>query len=109
MHAVISPAAQEDLLAQARYYAVDQGVPEVGLRFLDAVEAAVERISSSPAIGSPQAFEDPRLAGLRAWPVPGFDEIRLYYRANEGEILILRVLHDRRDVERHLRGLPPGG
>lgn len=106
MRTVTTPAAREDILAQFRYYALDQGVPDVGLRFLDAVEAATARISEEPAIGAPQHFDQPALAGLRAWPVPGFDEIRLYYLETGQTLLIVRVLHDKRDVRNILQDAP---
>ena len=107
MRTVPTPAAREDILAQFRYYALDQGVPDVGYRFLDAVEAAIARIGEMPAIGAPQHFEAPALAGMRAWPVPGFEDIRLYYLETADALLIVRVLHDKRDVRQILQGEPP--
>lgn len=107
MRTVPTPAAREDILAQFRYYALDQGVPDVGYRFLDAVEAAIARIGEMPAIGAPQHFETPALAGVRAWPVPGFEDIRLYYLETADALLIVRVLHDKRDVRQILQGEPP--
>jgi len=104
---VPTTSAREDILAQFRYYALDQGVPEVGFRFLDAVEAAIARIGEMPAIGAPQHFEPAALAGMRAWPVPGFEDIRLYYLEAADVLLIVRVLHDKRDVRRILQGEPP--
>ena len=102
MRAVTTPAARDDVLRQFRYYAVEQGVPDVALRFLDAVEAAVARIRDLPAVGSPQSFDAPELKGLRAWPVPGFKDIRLYYLEVNASVVIVRVLHDNRDVGRNL-------
>jgi len=65
---VPTPAAREDILAQFRYYALDQG--------------------------------------MRAWPVPGFEDIRLYYLETADVLLIVRVLHDKRDVQQILQGEP---
>lgn len=104
MRTVPTPAAREDILAQFRYYAVEQGVPDVGFRFLDAVEAAITRVGEMPAIGAAQHFESLALAGVRAWPVPGFEDIRLYYLATDDVLMIVRVLHDRRDVWRIMQG-----
>jgi plasmid stabilization system protein ParE len=103
---VSSAAAREDVRAQFRYYALDQGVPDVGFDFLDAVEAAIVRIGAMPAIGAPQYFDTPALAGVRAWPVPGFEDIRVYYVETADALQIIRVLHDKRDVRRILRGVP---
>jgi len=99
---VPTDAAREDILAQFRYYALDQGVPDVGFRFLDAVEAAIARVGAMPAIGAPQYFDAPTLAGMRAWPVPDFEDIRLYYLETADVLMIVRVLHDKRDVRRIL-------
>ena len=107
MRTVPTPAARGDILSQFRYYAFEQGVPDVGFRFLDAVEAAIARLGEMPAIGAPQHFETPALAGVRAWPVPGFEDIRLYYLETADVLLIVRVLHDKRDVRRILQGEPP--
>ena len=104
---VPTDAAREDILAQFRYYALDQGVPDVGFRFLDAVEAAIARLGEMPAIGAPQHFDAPTLAGMRAWPVPGFEDIRLYYLETADVLLIVRVLHDKRDVRCILETEPP--
>ena len=106
MRTVTTPAAREDILTQFRYYALHQGLPEVASRFLDAIEAAIARIGEMPAIGAPQRFETPALAVVRAWPVPGFEDIRLYYLEAAGVLLIIRVLHDKRDVRRILQGEP---
>ena len=40
-----------------------------------------------------------RLAGLRTWPIEGFDAVKVYYLVGTSEISILRVLHGRRDIE----------
>lgn len=103
MRTVPTLAAREDILAQFRYYVLHEGVPDVGFRFLDAVEAAIARVGEMPAIGAPQQFESPALAGMRAWPVPGFEDVRLYYLEAADVLLIVRVLHDKRDVRRILQ------
>jgi hypothetical protein len=39
-----------------------------------------------------------RLAGLRTWPVKGFDEFRVYYLTQPDLVAIIRILHDKRDI-----------
>ena len=107
MRVVSTPAARDDILGHFRYYAFDQQVPATGARFLDAIEAATDRISQNTSIGAPQRSAAPALAGLRAWPIPGFEEIRLYYLLTPGALTIVRVLHDKRDVRRILEHEPP--
>jgi toxin ParE1/3/4 len=43
-------------------------------------------------------LNNPKLAGLRAWPVNGFPEMRIYYLVSENVLRIVRVLHSRRDI-----------
>jgi plasmid stabilization system protein ParE len=38
------------------------------------------------------------LRGLRSWPVKGFDDVRVYYLAYEGQVRVVRVLHGKRDI-----------
>ena len=53
-----------------------------------------------PEIGSPRTASDPSLAGLRLWPVPGFEKFRICYIPRVDHIDVLRVLHGARDSER---------
>ena len=86
---------------QFRYYLVELDVPEVALRFLDSVEDAIRVIIRNPGIGSQRPF--PNLPGLRSWPVPGFEDIRVYYVQTPGVLRIVRVLHGSRDLGRILK------
>jgi plasmid stabilization system protein ParE len=52
-----------------------------------------------PESGAPRATANPRLSGLRTWPVKGFDQFRIYYLAQPDQLIIVRVLHDRRDTD----------
>src|SRR5947207_1034326 len=61
-------------------------------------ERATERILDMLGVGSPTALQNPRLRGLRSWPVPGFEAVRLYYLETEDTIRIVRVLHGMQDV-----------
>ena len=49
-------------------------------------------------MGAPRALGD--ISGLRSWPIPGFDEICIYYVATEDVVRIVRILQGRRDLER---------
>lgn len=79
-----------------------QGVPNVARRFRDAVLSAIDDLAAMPDAGPPRPLPDPRLTGLRRWPVSGFPEVWVYYLARPDGISILRVLHDKRDTARHL-------
>lgn len=68
-------------------------------RFLAAVRMAIDHVSNTPHAGSPRPMKNRRLFGLRTWSIGGFDEIKLYYLVTDDELVIVRVLHGRRDIE----------
>lgn len=99
MKRVIRPAARDDILRQYRYYLVSEDAPAVAQRFLKAVRAAMNHVCRLPRSGPVKERHNPKLAGLRSWPVKEFQAIRIYYLLRETEILIVRVLHGKRDVD----------
>jgi len=98
----IRPAARRDVLLQFEYY-LQENAPEAAARFLEAVERAVEQLVEMPNMGAPKALKNSSLAGLRSWPVSGFEEIRVYYRVHEDTLRVIRVLHGRRDTSESWR------
>jgi toxin ParE1/3/4 len=98
----IQSSAEDDILRQFEWY-VDQGLPHIAVRFRAAVREAIDRLVAMPAAGAPKRLPNPRLAGLRTWPVKGFDEFRVYYIPHETVVAVIRVLHDKRDTDRILR------
>jgi plasmid stabilization system protein ParE len=94
---VIRPTAKDDIIRQFRYYLLEDAL-EAATRFLDAVDESVKTICVMPEMGAPKQFKNPVLAGLRSWPVKGFEDTRIYY-AVQGDVLrVIRVLHGRRDI-----------
>ena len=75
---VSTPAADLDAEDIAAYYAAEGG-EDLVIRFPLALDSATEFLRRNPQAGSPRHFRNPRLKGLRSWPVPGFEDIRLYY------------------------------
>jgi toxin ParE1/3/4 len=69
----IQAPAEEDILRQVVWYA-EQGLPHIARRFLAAVVDSIDALLAMPEAGPPRPSSNPRLAGLRAWPVKGFDE-----------------------------------
>ena len=104
MKRIIRSTARDDILRQFRYYLVDQARPEVAHRFLEAVEKTIEKILRTPEAGARREFSSRLLAGLRSWPVEGFENIRVYYLAEETAVRVVRVLHGKRDIQRILEG-----
>ena len=75
-------AASDDLVRQFRYYLVTQNIPDVALRFRDAVRITVKSLQHHPYIGSRYPLRNPELRDLRFWPVAGFKDIGIYYLAD---------------------------
>lgn len=86
MKIALTPQAVSDIEEAFDYYrAIDQELSE---RFVEGVDAALERIVMFPQ-GSPpvEGFDELRRARIRQFP---FD---LFYQAQTGELLVVRVLH----------------
>jgi hypothetical protein len=52
-----------------------------------------------PESGAPKTTANPRLTGLRTWPVNGFDQCRISYLAQADQLIVVRILHDKRDID----------
>jgi plasmid stabilization system protein ParE len=92
-------AAEDDIVRQFRYYLVELDLPKIAVRFKEAVVRTVRLARQRPAAGARFVLENPRLRGLRSWPVVGFESLRIYYLVNGGAVYIVRVLHGKRDVK----------
>lgn len=78
-------------LADAREHSLGIG-DEWGLRFLDQLDLVVDRLLAFPNGAPPvDGFPGGRRARMRQFPYG------VFYRLDAGDILILRVLHSRRD------------
>jgi toxin ParE1/3/4 len=95
-------AASDDVVCQFRYYLVDQNLPEIAVRFRDAVRHTIDSLREHPLVGARYRSRKPELQNLRSWPVAGFEAIRIYYFADRDAIHVIRVLHGKRDVKRIL-------
>jgi toxin ParE1/3/4 len=93
---VLSPAAQADL-EEIWDYTCQRWDVDQAEEYLRELQHAIERAASNPRIG--RACDEIR---------PGYRKLAagshtLYYRINsEGVVDIVRVLHQRMDVDRHL-------
>lgn len=68
-------------------------------RFVEAVDAAYDRLADMPGVGVSREYRNPKLKGMRMWPVPGFQKYLIFYRATDTELRVLRVLHGSQDIE----------
>lgn len=95
---VVRPLADADIDAAADYYAQEANL-DVALRFLGALDQAFERLRGHPQIGAEVRAIRPRLAGLRFWPVPGFERYLVFYLPSPDLVEVMRVLHGARDLK----------
>jgi toxin ParE1/3/4 len=96
-------AASDDLVRQFRYYLTVVDVPEIAIRFRDAVRQTIKSLRQNPLVGPRYFSSNPQLQNLRSWPVVGFEAIRIYYLLHEDTIHVVRILHGKRDVKSILK------
>lgn len=95
---VLRPAARRDILMQVGYY-IEENAMDAAREFPSAVEEGVQQIQERPGLGSPRFFKGARWKGLRSWPVPGFEDVRIYYLHPEPSLIrVLRIVHGKRDL-----------
>ena len=94
--------ASDDVVRQYRYYLVDQNLPEIAIRFRDAMRHTIESLRQHPLVGARYHLSTAELQNLRSWPIAGFEAIRIYYLADSDAIHVIRVLHGKRDLQRIL-------
>ena len=98
MRLFIQEAAEQDILRQVEHYA-EKGLPEIAQRFSAGVVTSLARLIERPAVGSSRSIANPKLLGLRTWPVKGFENFRIYYLLQAEELVVVRVLHSKQNTE----------
>jgi toxin ParE1/3/4 len=96
--------AEQDLLDHFEHLLSER--PEAALRFVDAIEAAFERLAYMPLIGVSRPFRKAGLEDIRMWPVPDFENFLIFYRPLTRGIEIVRVLYGTRDIPSIMEGKP---
>ena len=96
---VFSDAAIADILEQADWYRKQSG-SRLARRWEKAVTAAILLVSRRPAIGALCSFHSSELHDLRRATISGFPKHLLFYRYDDEGLLVLRVVHGARDLER---------
>lgn len=91
-----TPAARTDLVDAYVFIARDN--PSAGERFLDAAEQAFDLLAGMPRMGQAWVTSNQRLAGIRFWPIAGFEKHLVFYRPTDDGIEVIRVLHSARDI-----------
>ena len=93
---LLSPAAQADL-GQIWDYTRDRWGVDQAEEYLRELQRAIERAAANPRIGRACDEIRPGYPKLAAW-----SHILFYRVSAEGIIDVVRVLHERMDVDRHL-------
>jgi toxin ParE1/3/4 len=94
--------ASDDVVRQFRHYLLTLEVPEIAERFRNAVRLSIEALRKHPFLGSRFPLQNQRLQNLRVWPVAGFETLRIYYLGSDDAIVVIRILHSKRNVRRIL-------
>jgi plasmid stabilization system protein ParE len=81
-------------------YLLEQEARTAAERFPDAVEAALAQLLDMPGMGASQTFTHPKLGAMRAWQVPGFQYMYIYYQEIPDGIRVIRILDARRNLRR---------
>jgi toxin ParE1/3/4 len=98
---VFSDASITDILEQAEWYAAQMGQP-LAQRWQKAVMTAISHSLTRPATGAPCKFRSLALRDVRRATISGFPKHLLFYRFDDDEVFVLRLVHGARDLERLL-------
>jgi toxin ParE1/3/4 len=94
------PRARGDAADAAWWYARQAGL-DAGLRFLDAIDVALSRLSLFPASGSARhAHVAPDLGAPLRFVVPaGFERYLIYYLELPDRVLVVRIWNTARGLD----------
>ena len=93
----VKPLAREDVRQHVARIA--NAHPDAANRLIAAVEDAFKTLAANPELGTQTTTHNSALAGLRFWTIRGFRNYVIFYRFQEAELEVLRVLHGARDWE----------
>jgi toxin ParE1/3/4 len=93
----MDPAADADIDECFAYIAADN--LSAAERFTNATQDALDKLAAMPGMGRIREFSNPRLQGLRSWPIRGFGNYLIFYRPIADGIEVLRILHGARDID----------
>lgn len=92
------PEARLDLLQQ--FVFIGEQNLDAARRFLTAAQDACRKLARMPGMGAKREFENPALAGLRFWPIQGFENFLIFYLPTPTGIDVIRVIHGAQDLDR---------
>jgi toxin ParE1/3/4 len=95
MRLVVSPRAQADI-DDIWEYTVERWGERQAETYIGIIKEGVDAIAANPAVGRP--CDDVR-PNYRRYPVGSHV---LFFRVRADEVVVVRILHQRMDVDRHL-------
>ena len=93
-----TPQARPDLVEIAAHIA--EYNEDAASRFLEAAAQAFMTLAPFPGMGARREFRNPKLAGMRVWPITRFRNYVIFYLPTKRGIRVLRVIHGARDTRR---------
>ena len=96
---IVRSVARADIVQYVRYL-LEHEARAAAERFPDAVEQALEQLLDMPSMGALQPFTHPKLGAMRAWQVPGFQYMYIYYQEVPNGLRVVRILDARRNLRR---------
>lgn len=101
----VIPRARADRdVHEAIDYNLGEGAQQAALKFIDALEQALQHIGRHPATGSPRYAHELDLPGLRCWQVKAYPHL-VFYVERDDHIDVWRVLHCSRDIPAWMQAL----
>jgi toxin ParE1/3/4 len=97
LHVVKHRKARRDLLLTFVY--LGERNYEVAERFLKSVDKDLKQLAELPGMGALRHFTNPKLAGIRSWPISDFNNYLLFYRHTATTLEFLRLIHGAMDLE----------
>lgn len=88
--------ARRDIEAAIEFYRAEAG-PQVALRFVAALERALQALARHPASGSPSYGQALEIPGLRSRRIGRFPYL-IFYLEREDHLDVWRLLHAHRDI-----------
>lgn len=95
----ISPEADDDIAAITRYSAETWGTRQMEA-YADRLYATLDELTHFPGMGRARDEVSP---GLRSYPI---GQHVAFYRATDDELIVVRIVHGRRDIASEFKGHP---
>ena len=94
---VILPLALSDLQEIGLY--LRERSQEAATRFSHAVDRTLKYLLQSPESGEKRNYSNPEYTDMRIWRVSGFPKYLIFYRVDEMELAVVRIIHGARDYD----------